>query len=158
MVNVDPERLHAYHLSPDDVVTALNNGNLVMPSGNLRVQDQMPIVPSNAQVRDPKELGNLMVKPDPAHNAYLRDLATIEDTQDTPTGYALVNGKRTVFILVTKRADASTLTVVNASRGPCRECRTRCRKTYICATSLTNRPTSPAPCGASAARVCSEPH
>ena len=117
MVNVDPERLHAYHLSPDDVVTALTNGNLVMPSGNLRVQDQMPIVPSNAQVRDPKELANLMVKPDPSHNIYLRDLATIEDTQDTPTGYALVNGKRTVFILVTKRADASTLNVVNALKA-----------------------------------------
>ena len=88
-----------------------------MPSGNLRVQDQMPIVPTNAQVHDPQELGNLMIKPDPSHNVYLRDLATIEDTQDTPTGYALVNGKRTVFILVTKRADASTLTVVNALKA-----------------------------------------
>ena len=58
-----------------------------------------------------------MVKPDPSHNVYLRDLATIEDTQDTPTGYALVNGKRTVFILVTKRSDASTLSVVSALKA-----------------------------------------
>ena len=28
------------------------------------------------------------------------------------TGYALVNGRRAVYILVTKRADASTLDVV----------------------------------------------
>ena len=41
-------------------------------------------------------------------------MATIEDGTDIPTGYALVNGKRAVYILVTKRADASTLAVVKA--------------------------------------------
>ena len=40
-------------------------------------------------------------------------MATIEDSTDIPTGYALVNGRRAVYILVTKRADASTLAVVN---------------------------------------------
>src|SRR5207248_2448936 len=44
---------------------------------------------------------------------YLRDLGVIEDTSDITTGYALVNGSRAVYILVTKRADASTLAVVN---------------------------------------------
>src|SRR5208337_287010 len=44
---------------------------------------------------------------------YLRDLGPIEDSTDIPVGYALVNGKRAVYILVTKRADASTLSVVN---------------------------------------------
>src|SRR5262249_41822578 len=37
----------------------------------------------------------------------------IEDTTDIPTGYGLVNGRRAVYILVTKRADASTLAVVS---------------------------------------------
>ena len=44
---------------------------------------------------------------------YLRDLATIQDSSDIPTGYALVNGRRAVYLLCTKRADASTLSVVN---------------------------------------------
>ena len=35
MINVNPDKLHAYHLSADDVVTALSSGNVVMPSGNL---------------------------------------------------------------------------------------------------------------------------
>src|SRR5207247_9049722 len=43
---------------------------------------------------------------------FLRDVATVEDGSDIATGYALVNGKRTVYIPVTKRADASTLEVV----------------------------------------------
>src|SRR6185503_16115671 len=44
---------------------------------------------------------------------YLRDLCTIEDAADIATGYALVNGRRAVYILATKRADASTMSVID---------------------------------------------
>jgi len=44
---------------------------------------------------------------------FVRDVATVTDGSDIVTSYALVNGRRTVYIPVTKRADASTLTVVN---------------------------------------------
>ena len=44
---------------------------------------------------------------------FVRDVATVEDGADIVTSYALVNGRRTVYIPVTKRADASTLSVVN---------------------------------------------
>jgi multidrug efflux pump subunit AcrB len=115
VLNVDPKRFQAYNLSADDVVKALNNGNLISPSGNARIQDQMPIVPVNAMVKDPKELGAIPVRP--GGDVYLRDLATIEDSSDIPSGYALVDGKRAVYILVTKRAEASTLSVVNEVRA-----------------------------------------
>jgi multidrug efflux pump subunit AcrB len=115
VINVDPNRLQAYNLSPDDVVKALDTGNLISPSGNARIGDQMPIVPVNAMVKDPQELGSIPLRP--GGDVYLRDLATIEDSTDIPTGYALVNGKRAVYILVTKRADASTLAVVNEVRA-----------------------------------------
>src|SRR5207249_3971003 len=111
VVRVDPDRLHAYQVSPEDVITALTNGNTVSPSGNVRIHDQMPIVPVNAMVSDPQELGKIPVRP--GSNVYLRDLGVVEDSQDTPTSYALVNGRRTVYMLVTKRPDASTLDVIN---------------------------------------------
>src|SRR5271170_3284735 len=111
VLNVDPQRLRAYNVSADDVVATLKTGNTISPSGNVRIKDQMPIVPTNAMVKDPKELGAIPIRP--GTNVYLRDLATIEDSTDIPTGYALIDGKRAVYILVTKRADASTLAVVN---------------------------------------------
>jgi multidrug efflux pump subunit AcrB len=114
VVQVDPDRLRSYNLSPEDVVAALNLGNTISPSGNARIQDQMPIVPTNAMVKDPKELGSIPLRP--GENVYLRDIARIEDSTDIPTGYALVNGRRAVYILVTKRADASTLRVVQEVR------------------------------------------
>src|ERR1700722_4745191 len=107
VVRTDPDRLRAYNLSPEEVIQALSSGNTISPSGNIRVKGQMPIVPINAMVKDPKELGSIPVRP--GGDVYLRDLATIEDTTDIPSGYALVDGKRAVYLLVTKRADASTL-------------------------------------------------
>jgi RND family efflux transporter MFP subunit len=111
VISVDPDKLHDYNLSPDDVVTALTQGHTISPSGNMRVKDQMPMVPTNALVRDPKELENIPLRL--GQNVYLRNVASVEVGTDIPTGYALVNGRRAVYIVVTKRADASTLAVVN---------------------------------------------
>lgn len=115
VLRADPDRLRAYNASPDDVIAALMSGNTVSPSGNSRVKDQMPIINANVMVKDPKELGKIPLKP--GSNVYLRDLGVIEDATDTTVGYALANGKRAVYILVTKRSDASTLSVVNAVRA-----------------------------------------
>src|SRR3954447_3632559 len=50
VVHIDPDKLRAYRLSPSDVIAALTSGNTIIPSGNVRIQDQMPIVPVNAMV------------------------------------------------------------------------------------------------------------
>src|SRR4051812_5356957 len=52
VIRTNPQRLQAYRLSPDDVVTALTQGNTISPSGNLKLSDRYPIVPMNAMVRD----------------------------------------------------------------------------------------------------------
>ncbi len=111
VIKVDPDRLRANNLSPEAVVAALSSGNTIAPSGTARIKDQMPIVPVNTMVKDPRELGNIPIRP--GADVYLRDIGTIEDSTDIPVGYALVNGRRAVYILVTKRASASTLSVVN---------------------------------------------
>jgi multidrug efflux pump subunit AcrB len=115
VLHVDPNRLRAYNLSPNDVVAALTTGNSISPSGNIRIQGEMPLVAVDAMVVDPQELGNVPIRP--GQNVYLRDLVTpvdgIVDGSDIPTSFALVNGRRAVYMLVSKRADASTLAVVN---------------------------------------------
>jgi multidrug efflux pump subunit AcrB len=109
VVNLNPERLRAYNLSPAKVAQALNNGNIITPSGNARTKNQMPIVSVNSIVVNPKDLGNIPIKPE--MQVYLRDLGTVEDATDIPTGWALVNGRRAVYMPILKTADASTLTV-----------------------------------------------
>ena len=113
VVRVDPDRLRAYRMSPDEVIGALNAGNTISPSGTVRIGKMMPIVPINALVRQVQELETIPIRPGQDPTVYIRDVATVKDASDIPTGYALVNGRRAVYILVTKRADASTLSVVN---------------------------------------------
>ncbi len=106
------DNLQSQRLTPDEVISALTQGNLVMPSGNLRIDDLYPIVPTNAMVKDIKELGNIAVRTGKGKSLFLRDVAEIVDAADITTGYSLVNGKPAIYILVTKRADAATLTVI----------------------------------------------
>jgi len=113
VVRANPQRLQAYRLSPDDVITALTQGNTVSPSGNIRLGDSFPIVPMNAMVKDISELGDIPITTPAGSVVYLRDIGTIEDAADIATGYALVNGRRAVYILATKRSDASTMSVID---------------------------------------------
>src|SRR6185437_818698 len=63
VARLDPDRLRAYHTSPEEVVAALSAGNVISPSGNARVQDQTPIVTINAMVKDPRQLGSIPLRP-----------------------------------------------------------------------------------------------
>jgi multidrug efflux pump subunit AcrB len=66
---------------------------------------------------DLSELMGAPVRPVSGTTVYLRDIGTIESGTDIITAYAHVNGKRTVYIPVTKRADASTLAVISAVKA-----------------------------------------
>jgi multidrug efflux pump subunit AcrB len=112
VVTVNPDRLRAYNMSPDEVAQAINTGNLLQPAGNVRTGSLLRIAESNSVTPDIQELNDLPVRTGHGPSVYLRDVATIQDTSDIPTGYALVNGRRAVYIPVTKRPDASTVSVV----------------------------------------------
>ena len=114
VVTVDPQRLRAYDMTPDDVVNALAQGNTISPSGNLPLDGKYPFVPVNTVVRNVRDLETIPLRAGPKAPVYIRDVGYVQDSSDAPTGYALADGRRAVYILVTKRADASTRSVVNA--------------------------------------------
>ena len=70
----------------------------------------MPIVANNATVVDIQKLGEIPLILE--ENVYLRDVATIKDDTDITYGYALVNGKKSVYLPIIKKDTGSTLTVV----------------------------------------------
>jgi multidrug efflux pump subunit AcrB len=117
VVRVDPDRLRAYRMSGDDVIRALSKGNTITPSGNVRIGDFTRMVPSNAVVPRVQDLNEIPVRTGAGPTVLLRDVGTVEDATDILTSYALVDGKRSVYIPVTKRADASTLAVVRRVKG-----------------------------------------
>jgi multidrug efflux pump subunit AcrB len=113
---VSPQKLHAYGVSPGDVVKALSSGNSIEPAGNADIGTTNTLVTTDSTVTNYNDLLNIPLHLGAGAAVYLRDVASISDTSDILAGYALLNGKRTVYIPVTKRPDASTITVVNEVR------------------------------------------
>ena len=112
VIRVDPNRLRSYNMSPDDVIKAVTTGNVIMPSGSVNIGDETRISPMNAVVSDINDLLELPIRSGAGPPISIRDIGSVNDSTDIPTAYALVNGRRAVYIPVTKRPDASTLTVV----------------------------------------------
>ncbi len=117
ILNVSPQKLHAYDLSPEDVVRALTTGNSIQPAGDADIGTTNTLVTTDSTVTNYQDLLNIPLHLGSGAAVYMRDVANISDTSDILAGYALLNGKRTVYIPVTKRPDASTITVVNEVRS-----------------------------------------
>jgi multidrug efflux pump subunit AcrB len=118
VITLDPDKLRQYQISPTEAITAVSKSTLVMPSGNMWTGETNRIARTNAALGgNLSELLSAPIRPVSGTTVYLRDIGTIENGTDIITAYAHVNGKRTVYIPVTKRADASTLAVINAVKA-----------------------------------------
>ncbi len=112
LISLRPDRLRAYQISPDEVVAAMTAANTVSPSGNLVLPGSYPIVPTNAVVKNIQDLAAVPIRVGSDGAVLLKDIGEVSDGSDLVTSIALVNGRRTVYMPVTKRSDASTMRVV----------------------------------------------
>jgi multidrug efflux pump subunit AcrB len=118
VIMLDPAKLKQYRVSPEEAIAAVNKATLVMPSGNMWTGKVERIARTNAALGgNLAELLAAPIRPVSGTTVYLRDIGTIENGTDLITAYAHVNGKRTVYIPVTKRADASTVAVIDAVKA-----------------------------------------
>ena len=117
VIQLDPDRLHAYNVSAEEAILAVNHSSVVMPAGTVGTGDLMRIASTNVTLGGKlDELLDTPIRLGAGPSVYLRDIGTVENGTDIVVGYAHVNGKRTVYIPVTKRSDASTLAVIRRVR------------------------------------------
>jgi len=112
VIKVDPDALRLHNLTADQIVEALRVNNQTSPAGNVRIGDINYITPANTTIKSVKDFENIPLFKGSVPNVFLRDVATVEDAADITVSYALVNGKRSVYMPITKSADASTWEVV----------------------------------------------
>ena len=62
VVNVKPDRLRAYNMSPDEIVGAIAAANMISPSGNMPLGDKYPMVPLNSVVKNIKDLEGVPIR------------------------------------------------------------------------------------------------
>ncbi len=116
LINVNPEKLRMYNLSADEVVQAIARNNAITPAGNLRVDSMMYVTAINSLESKVQQFEDIPVSSNGSASIYVHDVATVADGADITVDYALVNGKRSVYIPVVKTADASTWEVVQTLR------------------------------------------
>lgn len=117
VLDLDPDAMRSYGISPMDAVQAVLNSNLTLPSGNAQVGDISDIVHTNAMAEQVSQLSDVPLRLGAGPTVFLRDIGKVYDGADIVTQVALVNDRSTVYMPVVKRADASTLDVVNAVKA-----------------------------------------
>jgi len=114
VINVNADKLRQYNISGDEIINTLVTGNKVLPAGNVRTGDYLRIAPVNSDLPDIHQLDYLPVRTGHGPQIFIKDIGSVEDSSDILAGYALFQGRRTVYLPAVKRADASTVSVVDA--------------------------------------------
>src|SRR5690349_4766469 len=112
MVDIDPDKLTARGLTPNDIVTAVNTQNLTLPSGQVKMGNIQYTVHSNATPLTIEALNNIPIKVVNGATVFLRDVGHVRDASAVQQNVVREDGRRSVLLSVIKNGNASTLDVV----------------------------------------------
>jgi multidrug efflux pump subunit AcrB len=119
MVYVDPAKLQAYQMSPMDVVRAVNNANLILPSGDVKIGPLDYTIFTNSQVRNVSDINRIPLKA-ALNGSMVRvsDVGHAEDGSQIQANVVKVDGQRSAYIPILKQGgDTNTIAVVNGIRA-----------------------------------------
>jgi multidrug efflux pump subunit AcrB len=117
MVYVDPAKLHAYQMSPMDVVRAVNNANLILPSGDVKLGPFDYTIFTNSQFRTIPEINQIPLKADGQSMVRVSDIGWAEDGHQIQENVVRVDGQPSVYLPVMRQGgDTNTIAVVDGVR------------------------------------------
>ncbi len=116
MVDIDPDKLLARGLTPNDIVNAVNAQNLTLPSGTAKMGNTQFTVHSNATPLTIDDLNDIPVKVAHGATVFMRDIGHVRDGSAVQQNIVREDGRRAVLLSVIKNGNASTLDVVNGVR------------------------------------------
>src|SRR3984957_15261569 len=117
MVYVDPYKLASRQLSMMDVVGAVNNSNLILPAGDVKMGPYDYFVYSNSLVDNMKQLGELPLKVKGNSWVTVNDVGKAEDAHQIQTNIVRIDGQKSVYIPIMKQGgDTNTIAVVDGVR------------------------------------------
>jgi multidrug efflux pump subunit AcrB len=114
MVYVDPLKLQAHQLSPMDVVRAMNESNLILPAGDVRLGPMDYNIYTNAQVANADALNEVPLKTEGEKSVFISDVGKAVDGSYLQYNIVRVNGQRSVYAPILKQGgDTNTIAVVD---------------------------------------------
>jgi len=117
MVYVDPMKLDAHELSLMDVVRTVNDSNLILPAGDVKIGPIDYNLYTNSQVPTPDEINQMPIKTVGQASVLVGDVGRAKDAQQIQTNIVRVDGQRSVYLPILKQGgDSNTIAVVNGIR------------------------------------------
>jgi multidrug efflux pump subunit AcrB len=114
MVYVDPLKLEAHGMSVTDVVDSLNQSNLILPAGDVRIGEKDYNIYANSQVPVVDEINDLPLKTVGKSSVMVADIGEAKDGGQLQTNIVRVDGQHSVYIPVLKQGgNSNTITIVN---------------------------------------------
>jgi multidrug efflux pump subunit AcrB len=113
-VDINPDIAQAKGLSPQDIVTALTTSNIILPAGTARIGNYEYSISLNSSPDTVKDFEKIPIEVVHGAPLTLGNVATISDAFADQTNIVRVNGKRSSYLNLLKKADASTLDVIKA--------------------------------------------
>ncbi|MGC8541372.1 MAG: efflux RND transporter permease subunit [Phycisphaerae bacterium] len=117
VVSINPNKLRSFGLSPQQVAQAIASSDVLAPEGNVHLGTRLDAVLTNALIPRIQQIADIPIRLGTLQTVYVGEIGSVSDSTDINTGYALVDGRKSVYLPVVKRADASTLTVANLVRA-----------------------------------------
>ncbi len=113
-VFVDPVKLEAHQLSLMDVVRAINDSNLILPAGDVRIGNRDYNIYANSQVPRPEDINNIPLKSVGLGSVLVGDIGKGEDAGAIQTNIVRIDGQKSVYIPILKQGgDSNTIAIVN---------------------------------------------
>ncbi len=112
MVDIDPKKLLAKGLTPNDVVNAVNAQSLTLPSGLIKIGNIQYTVRTNSMAPSIAALNDIPIKYVNGQTVFVRDVGQVRDGWAVQQNSVRENGKEAVLLSVIKNGNASTVTVV----------------------------------------------
>ncbi len=123
MVNLNPQAMAAKGLSPEDIVTALQRSNVIVPAGSARMGTTDYNILLNSSPDLVSEFNQLPVKVVNHAEVLLGDIAHVAYSYAEQENMVHVNGRRAAYLDILKHAGSSTITVVDSTRNALRAIR-----------------------------------
>ncbi|MDX2179068.1 MAG: efflux RND transporter permease subunit [Bryobacteraceae bacterium] len=118
MVYVDPTKLAAYQLSPMDVVRAVNEANVIIPAGELRLGPRAYNLYMNNQADVMEEIDSIPLKSAQGATVQVRDIGEARDAEQIQLNVVRVDGQRSAYLPILKQGgDSNTIAVVDGTRA-----------------------------------------
>jgi multidrug efflux pump subunit AcrB len=117
-VYVDPLKLEARNLSLNDVVTAVNKSNLILPAGDVRIGSKDFNIYANSQFPDAASMNEMPLKSVGNSSVLVADIGKAEDSGALQYNIVRINGQRSVYVPVFKSGNESnTITIVDGMKS-----------------------------------------